>query len=730
MTSLSDAVYKQTEWEHIAEATNLPDGRADETLQPLTVKHDGVWSDGWGNDTLDWHPYVELDEPITKSPAHHPYLPFPLSARDLAAFMLDGLGYFVRSRFGEWADGPCEEILNEMPAKALTAKHAIRCAFQAYREALAEVGDLDPAFEQRVTELRSIEDSARIEARAQLGFEKMAESSLYKEASEATRQARRNADAAAAAWRKKMVQRLLRPEPDSNGAAITARVTPKHRPEQTPDGHTGTFLASPENQLHRMAPRKQSVEIVLPYRSDGFYRFGDLAWLISQALCPDDENAKNWLRCVYTWRDDGSPDGLFQRRLAPDGCLTEDVLEANHWPSETVQPSRVDTEPGSLLFHWLWAEQRRGSEWHQFLSGGELVIHCDDEPKRSLLEATRRQHMLQYERELEAAAQSGLLMVCNSSGLPLTFRHGEPLQNGMVHVDSLNEWGATLPGRQRFEMVQASAERTYVLPIFARLKPSTEWRGGRISDTDALTLAEAAKQASAHAGQSVSEQDFLRAAGRGEIHLRAIAKRSAKVKSLTGGAFCNVGTSNENIVPSGSIPTLPLTACEQLAAAGRASWRTFDGFEFIDGQMMRYTAAALTEDEPSFETVPEDCRVTGNDVHALADAFIAPLSTSEPQQQAKDKQQVPSTSATTPPRIGWKVALPYMVAVLRNGQYATAKALYNALLAAAGDESSPFSQGTGQNRGSLFVKEIGATLALKTVQNAWGDLKAAAREGG
>lgn len=227
MTSLSDAVYKQTEWEHIAEATNLPDGRADETLQPLTVKHDGVWSDGWGNDALDWHPYVELDEPITHSPAHHPYLPFPFSARDLAAFMLDGLGYFVRSRFGEWADGPCEEILNEMPAKALTAKHAIRRAFQAYREALANVGDLDPAFEQRVTELRTVEDSAREEARAEFGFEKMPESTAYKEAVKATRQARRAADAAAAAWRKKMVRHLLKLEGNGNSSTVTATELPQ-----------------------------------------------------------------------------------------------------------------------------------------------------------------------------------------------------------------------------------------------------------------------------------------------------------------------------------------------------------------------------------------------------------------------------------------------------------------------------------------------------------------------
>lgn len=227
MTSLSDAVYKQTEWEHIAKATNLSDGGADETLQPLTVKHDGVWSEDSGYDRLDWHPYIELDEPITHSPAHHPYLPFPFSARDLAAFMLDGLGYFVRFRFGEWVDGPCEEILNDMPAKALTAKHAIRCAFQAYRESLAEVGGLDPTFEQRVTELRAVEDSAREEARAQFGFKKMAESTAYKEAVEATRQARRDADAAEAAWRKKMVRHLLKLKGNGNSPAVTAKGLPR-----------------------------------------------------------------------------------------------------------------------------------------------------------------------------------------------------------------------------------------------------------------------------------------------------------------------------------------------------------------------------------------------------------------------------------------------------------------------------------------------------------------------
>ncbi len=161
----------------------------------------------------------------------------------------------------------------------------------------------------------------------------------------------------------------------------------------------------------------------------------------------------------------------------------------------------------------------------------------------------------------------------------------------------------------------------YTLPMFARLVPRTDWRGGRITDTDLLTLDEAAAMASKHAGQEVTPADFLRAAGRGEITLRAIVHRAAKVRRHDDGVLFNAGASNENTVPEGSIPTLPLTACQHLAATGRACWRTFDGFEMIDGVLQRYTQGMLNDDEPDFETVPADCRVTGCDVHALADAF-------------------------------------------------------------------------------------------------------------
>ena len=192
----------------------------------------------------------------------------------------------------------------------------------------------------------------------------------------------------------------------------------------------------------------------------------------------------------------------------------------------------------------------------------------------------------------------------------------------------------------------------YFPPMFSRLEPRTPWAGGRMVDTDVLTLAEAASMATKHAGEPVTIGDFLRAAARGEITLRAIVHTAAKVQKHDGGIYCNGGQENENRVPAGAIATLPLTACQHLAAAGRASWRTFDGFELVEGVLQRYTKGELVAGEPDFETVPDDCRVMGYDVHALADEYTAPEATQAEPQAAP----VVADSASTAP--DWTVSKP------------------------------------------------------------------------
>lgn len=164
-------------------------------------------------------------------------------------------------------------------------------------------------------------------------------------------------------------------------------------------------------------------------------------------------------------------------------------------------------------------------------------------------------------------------------------------------------------------------ETTYRLALFPRLEPRTPWTGGRTTDTDVMTLEEAARFASVHAGQEITPSDFLRAAARGEIRLQAIVHRSARTRPCAPGVK---PLNNGEPVPAGSIPPLPIAACGQLAAVGRATWRTIERTKQdakLPGEWWYFDAWELAPDEPSFETVPADCRVTGSDTHALADAF-------------------------------------------------------------------------------------------------------------
>ena len=236
--------------------------------------------------------------------------------------------------------------------------------------------------------------------------------------------------------------------------------------------------------------------------------------------------------------------------------------------------------------------------------------------------------------QLQEAAQRGELTVREPrTCLPMKSPQARTYWEVVTPAD-LNAWREKQAARYRWNADATEAEPqveetkvTYFYPEFARLQPRTPWAGGRMVNTDVLTLADAASMATKHAGEPVTIGDFLRAAARGEITLRAIVHRKANVQKHDGGIYCNGGQENENKVPAGAIATLPLTACQHLAAAGRASWRTFDGFEMVDGVLQRYTKGHLLAGEPDYETVPEDCRVMGYDVHALADEYTAPEST-------------------------------------------------------------------------------------------------------
>ncbi len=95
-----------------------------------------------------------------------------------------------------------------------------------------------------------------------------------------------------------------------------------------------------------------------------------------------------------------------------------------------------------------------------------------------------------------------------------------------------------------------------------------------------------------------------------------------------------------------------------------------------------------------------------------------------PSQTAKSGPTPIETSNSKVRNRNWRdVALPYIVQTYKSGQFSTAKSLYNALEKKIGTLGSPFEKGVGPHAFTLFVREISQPLELKTIQNAWQEIK-------
>lgn len=120
-----------------------------------TIDDRGIWPHArhkmlhtWGMDTdyqmASWKPAsVFADAPDAPDLSKTPALPFPFDGRDLAAFMLTGYGCLVADFYGEWASGPGAHKLSRIDPDNNFAKRALTEAFDAYRNAVGRVGELD-----------------------------------------------------------------------------------------------------------------------------------------------------------------------------------------------------------------------------------------------------------------------------------------------------------------------------------------------------------------------------------------------------------------------------------------------------------------------------------------------------------------------------------------------------------------------------------------------------------
>ena len=159
---------------------------------------------------LRWRPARQLQLlPGAPEVKGTPMLPNPFTARELAAFMLEGAGALVADFYGEWDDGPDPESLRAIDPDS-KARRAVTEAFTAYRLAIEKVGKYD------------MDALARRDAAHTAYWKSSNDKALLK----AFEDAEAEWDAAYQAWLTKMVRCLLEPQAEAP-APVANRGTPK-----------------------------------------------------------------------------------------------------------------------------------------------------------------------------------------------------------------------------------------------------------------------------------------------------------------------------------------------------------------------------------------------------------------------------------------------------------------------------------------------------------------------
>lgn len=189
----------------------------------VCVDDRGVWI-GEPVAGLDWTPLCDLVGPGSPDPLSEPSLPFPFTAAQLAAFLMDGWGYFLREAAGEWADGPDEALLLRLSSRYGKVREVLQEAYRIFREAAASVAPLDSALEEDAQRLWAQRRNVEREANQKTGWRERGiteeeRSIRLARARKSTativhrhKEAKAKADTAYLAWRRAMVRHLLAEE--------------------------------------------------------------------------------------------------------------------------------------------------------------------------------------------------------------------------------------------------------------------------------------------------------------------------------------------------------------------------------------------------------------------------------------------------------------------------------------------------------------------------------------
>lgn len=195
---------------------------------------------------LHWKYVCELDGADSPNPLTAPCLPFPFTANQLAAFMLDGVGAVISSVYGNWENGPDQGMLDSMGVLAREPRRAMTEAYTAYMTAQGTVGPYPSSLEKRVGRLSKIHSYRNGKANKHEGVFAdditPAESRTRRERAVASNlelwtqlnSAKNEYEAAFNGWRNAMVRQLLQPAPAQSPAtpAVQGNETKEQRQDR------------------------------------------------------------------------------------------------------------------------------------------------------------------------------------------------------------------------------------------------------------------------------------------------------------------------------------------------------------------------------------------------------------------------------------------------------------------------------------------------------------------
>jgi len=196
---------------------------------------------------LDWTPACDMDWPGAPNAQKAPSLPFPFTANELAAVMLDGVGSGLVDVYGLWDVGPDEEVLDSLGDRGRMAREALLGAYAAYRAAESVVGECDKTLDALVQQLggeyqKNLQEANKKEHVHAKRFPRDEQGKLIPNVAggkkyitdeeywarrarakasvadllKALRAAQKQADQQWAKWRKAMVKQLLQPPQDAS----------------------------------------------------------------------------------------------------------------------------------------------------------------------------------------------------------------------------------------------------------------------------------------------------------------------------------------------------------------------------------------------------------------------------------------------------------------------------------------------------------------------------------